>query len=78
MAVNIRTLLLAIINHGIKSYCYDKGIRDNDRIFPINRSRVFQIVQKTMKLAGLNKPEGVGTVHVLRHSGALERLRLIW
>ena len=27
-------------------------------------------------LAGLVKPPGVGTVHVLRHSGAIERMRL--
>ncbi len=32
-------------------------------------------IAKAMREAGIVKPERVGAVHVLRHSGALERLR---
>ena len=59
----------------LEAYCYRRSILSNERIFPINRPRVFQIVAAAMKRAGVVKPEGVGTVHVLRHSGAIERLR---
>ena len=33
------------------------------------------MIAETFRLAGIVKPDGVGTVHILRHSGALERLR---
>ena len=57
------------------AYCYRQGIDKDTRIFPITRSRAFQVVQKAMKDAGIRKPDGVGAVHVLRHSGAIERLK---
>jgi len=57
------------------AYAYDKGIDRDTRIFPVNPSRVFQIVQAAMDEAGVAKPGKVGSVHILRHSGALERLR---
>ena len=60
----------------LHSYAYEKRILPEDRIFKINRTRVFQIVQGAMKAAGVVKPDGVGAVHILRHSGAIERLRL--
>lgn len=60
----------------LQAYCYRHLIKPEALIFAINRSRVFQIVQKTMTVAGIIKPKGVGTVHVLRHSGALERLKV--
>lgn len=59
----------------LKAYCFDAGIKTDQRIFPFTRTRVFQIVSKAMQLAGVVKPEHVGSVHVLRHSGALERLK---
>ena len=59
----------------LQAYAYRIGIKPEDRIFPINRTRVFQIVQRAMRAAGIEKPDGVGSVHVLRHSGALERLK---
>ncbi len=59
----------------LQAYAYRQQIPPEGRIFPINRSRVFQIVSKAMKDAGVTKPDGVGSVHVLRHSGALERLK---
>ncbi len=41
----------------------------------MNRHRVWQIVDAAVERAGLVKPPGVGTVHILRHSGALERMK---
>lgn len=59
----------------LQAYCYRQSIPPGKQIFPIIRPRVHQIIAIAMKEAGISKPEGVGTVHVLRHSGALERLR---
>lgn len=58
----------------LKAYCYER-VKPTERIFPFTRTRVFQIISRAMKLAGIQKPDGVGSVHVLRHSGAIERLR---
>ncbi len=60
----------------IKSYAYERDLPREDRLFSINRHRVWQIVDAAAELAGLAKPPGVGTVHILRHSGAIERMRL--
>ena len=60
----------------LQSYAYVTGLHRDARFFPINRHRVWQIVDAAADLAGLVKPPGVGTVHVLRHSGAIERMRL--
>jgi len=60
----------------LQSYAYREGIKSDDQIFPINRTRVFQIVQKAMADAGVEKPDGVGAAHVLRHSGAIHRLSI--
>lgn len=59
----------------LQAYAYREMIPPDTNIFSINRTRVFQIIQKAMEDAGIVKPEHVGAVHVLRHSGALERLR---
>ena len=59
----------------LQAYAYRKGILLEDRIFPINRTRVFQIISRATADSGITKPDGVGSVHVLRHSGALERLK---
>ena len=59
----------------LQSYAYRRNIPPDQRLFAINRHRVFQIVSKAMALAGIAKPDGVGAVHILRHSGAIERLR---
>jgi integrase len=59
------------------SYCYDKGIPKESRIFPITRSQVFRIVEAAYKAAGIRQPSKVtnhvDAVHVLRHSGAIAR-----
>jgi len=59
----------------LQSYAYRHKIEPDERLFKINRSRVFQIIAAAFKKAGIVKPDGVGTVHILRHSGALYRLR---
>ena len=59
----------------LQAYAYRKGIKPDDRIFTINPSRAFQIIKAMAEKAGLVKPGGVGMVHILRHSGAIERLR---
>jgi len=49
------------------------------RLFPISRPRAFQIIAEAYERAHLPRPsrarDRVGTVHILRHSGAIERLR---
>jgi integrase len=59
----------------LESYAYRQQLSPDQKLFPINRSRVFQIIDKAFDTAGIAKPGGVGTVHILRHSGALERLQ---
>ena len=59
----------------LQAYAYRNNIAPDAVFFPIIRQRVFQIVTSAMKKAGVVKPAGVGAVHVLRHSGALERLK---
>lgn len=59
----------------LQAFSYRKHISPEDLIFTINRSRAWQIIAGGMAAAGIAKPEGVGSVHILRHSGAIERLR---
>jgi integrase len=63
----------------IQSYCYRYKIPENDRIFPISRSQCYRIVCNAFDSAGVRRPtkknDRVGAVHILRHSGAIERLR---
>ena len=64
----------------LQSYCYRARIGEGERIFPISRSQAFRIVTEAFDKAGIPRPskkrDHVGGVHVLRHSGAIERLRL--
>jgi len=64
----------------LQSYCYRAKIGENERIFPVSRSQAFRIVTDAFDKAGIPRPskerDHVGGVHVLRHSGAIERLRL--
>jgi integrase len=59
----------------LKSFAYDQGLNRASRFFPMNRHRAWQIVDRAADAAGLVKPPGVGIVHILRHSGAIERMR---
>ncbi len=56
----------------LKSYAYEKKLSDRDRLFPINRSRAWQIIKRASLKAGFNKRV---FPHLLRHSDAIERLR---
>ncbi len=58
--------------HRIRSYAYSKEVGIDDRIFPINRKRAWQIVKEAGDKAGLQKRV---CPHLLRHSDAIERLR---
>ena len=60
----------------LQGYAYETSQSRDLRFFPINRHRVWQIVDGAAEVAGLTKPPGVGTVHILRHSGAIERMRV--
>jgi integrase len=64
----------------LQSYCYRFKIGEGERIFPVSRSQAFRIVTEAFDKAGIPRPskerDHVGGVHILRHSGAIERLRL--
>lgn len=64
----------------LQSYCYRAKIGEGESIFPVSRSQAFRIVTEAFDRAGIPRPskvrDHVGGVHVLRHSGAIERLRL--
>lgn len=59
------------------SFC--SNLAPADRLWPISRPRAFQIIAAAYGRARLSRPsrtrDRVGTVHILRHSGAIERLR---
>jgi len=61
---------------GLQSYAYQRSLVREERFFPITRDRVWDICRRAADHAGLVKPPGVGHVHILRHSGAIERMRL--
>ena len=58
----------------LHSYAYRFKIVPASRLFPITPARVWQIVDRAFDVAEIRKPDHVGTVHVLRHSGAIARL----
>ena len=58
----------------LHEYAYQHSIGPSERLFPFTKLRVWQIVNRAFERTGIPKPEHVGTVHVLRHSGALARL----
>lgn len=60
----------------LQSYAYRKELALDDRLFPVKRARAFQICELAMVAAGVSKPDHVGACHVLRHSGAIERLKV--
>ncbi len=59
----------------LHQFAYKWEIGRQDRLFAITKWRAWQIVNRAFERTGIPKPPGVGTVHVLRHSGALERLK---
>ena len=58
----------------LQSYAYRMRINPDERLFPVSTTRVWQIVDRAFKSTGIRKPDHVGTVHVIRHSGAIARL----
>lgn len=64
----------------LQSYCYRAKIGESEHIFPVSRSQAFRIVTEAFDKAGIprlpKQRDHVGGVHILTHSGAIERLRL--
>jgi integrase len=64
----------------LKSFILDYRVADGDRIFDISRSGAFREIQNIYKQSGVRMPsvikDGVGLLHVLRHSGCLARLAI--
>jgi integrase len=62
------------------AYWGDQGLSREASIFGITRSQAYRVIVKAYLTAGIRRPskatDGTGAVHILRHSGALERLRL--
>lgn len=56
----------------LRAFAYENKIEPDQRFFPINRQRAWQIIKETSRRAGLNKNVWP---HLLRHSDAIERLR---
>jgi len=56
----------------LKSHAYEKRLGGGDRLFPIKRSRAWQIIKRASLKAGFSKRV---YPHLFRHSGAIERLR---
>jgi len=77
-----KTALVAIsptLAAQLQAYAYRSKLHETDRLFPITRSQAFRIVTTAFDRGGLTRPrretDRVGAVHILRHSGAIERLR---
>ena len=77
-----KTALVAIsptLAAQLQAYAYRHRLDESDRLFPITRSQAFRIVTTAFDCAGITRPrretDRVGAVHILRHSGAIERLR---
>jgi len=56
----------------LKAYAYEKKIGPQDRFFPINRQRAWQVIKEVAGRAGITKRV---YPHLLRHSDAIKRLR---
>jgi len=56
----------------LRAYAYQKGIKPDEKFFPINRQRAWQILKEVSYKAGITKRV---YPHLLRHSDAIERLR---
>jgi len=74
-----RAAITATIAAELQSYCYWYKISETERIFPVSRSYAFRIIAAAFDRAGIPRPhrdiEKVDAVHILRHSGAIERLK---
>jgi|GEM_PF-6373933 len=57
-------------------YFYREQIKPDEPIFKITRGRVHQIMTDACKKTGVIVPDGVGAVHIIRHSGLIRRMEL--
>jgi len=56
----------------LQAYAHKYKLGPDDKFFPINRQRAWQIIKEVAKKAGITKRV---YPHLLRHSDAIERLR---
>jgi integrase len=60
-------------------YAWNQKLDPHDRIFPISRTQAYRIITTAYDQAAIRRPtkqnDHVGPVHILRHSGAIERLK---
>ncbi len=56
----------------LEAYAHRHNIKNNDRLFPVNRKMAYMIVRQSGEKAGLQKKI---YPHLLRHSCAIERLK---
>ena len=56
----------------LHAYAFRNGLTKSDQFFPVNRQRVWQIVKRAARDAGIGKRV---YPHLLRHSDAIERAR---
>ncbi len=60
-------------------YAWNQKLDINDRIFPISRTQAYRIITTAYDRAAIRRPtkqnDHVGPIHILRHSGAIERLK---
>jgi len=60
----------------LHSYAGVAGISKSGHFWPIKRRRVHQMIARAMEYAGIRKPDHVGAVHLMRHTGAIERMKV--
>ena len=67
--------LSASIVARIHQFCYRWEVKPRDRVFAITKWRAHQVLKRAFERSGVQKSPHVGAVHVLRHAGAMARLR---
>lgn len=64
----------------INSYAWHKSLKPDDLIFPISRTQAYRIITTAYDKAAIRRPtkqnDHVGPCHILRHSGAIQRLKV--
>jgi integrase/recombinase XerD len=60
------------LSHHLGDYAQRRGLKAEDRLFPISRVRAWQIIKKCSERASINRRV---YCHLLRHGGAIARLK---
>ena len=64
----------------LQAYAYRWQLAPDSRFFDLTRARAWQVITRAFDAAGLRRPsvkgDRVGAVHILRHTGAIERLKV--